>query len=66
MDKQWIIRPLCFGEFPEFEKSVVTYLRSAGEKIRVPILGGCSIRPGHDLGRHGALGRHHEQTLERV
>jgi glyoxylase-like metal-dependent hydrolase (beta-lactamase superfamily II) len=39
MDKQWSIRPLCFGEFPEFEKSVFTYLRSAGEKIRVPILG---------------------------
>jgi len=39
MDKQWTIRPLCFGEFPEFEKSVFTYLRGAGEKIRVPILG---------------------------
>ena len=35
---QWTIRPLCFGEFPEFEKSAFTYLRNAGEKIRAPIL----------------------------
>jgi glyoxylase-like metal-dependent hydrolase (beta-lactamase superfamily II) len=35
---QWTIRPLCFGEFPEFEKSSFTYLRNAGEKIRAPIL----------------------------
>jgi N-acyl homoserine lactone hydrolase len=39
MASQWTIKPLCFGEFPEFEKSVFTYLRNAGEKIRVPILG---------------------------
>ena len=39
MTRQWTIRPLCFGEFPEFEKSVLTYMRHAGEKIRVPILG---------------------------
>ena len=39
MDNQWIIRPLCFGEFPEFESSMFTYLRNAGEKIRAPILG---------------------------
>jgi glyoxylase-like metal-dependent hydrolase (beta-lactamase superfamily II) len=36
---QWTIRPLCLGEFPEFEKSSFTYLRNAGEKIRAPILG---------------------------
>jgi N-acyl homoserine lactone hydrolase len=35
---QWTIRPLCFGEFPEFEKSSFTYLRNAGEKIRAPML----------------------------
>jgi N-acyl homoserine lactone hydrolase len=39
MARQWTIRTLCFGEFPEFEKSVFTYLRNAGEKIRAPILG---------------------------
>ena len=39
MARQWTIKPLCFGEFPEFEKSVFTYLRNAGEKIRAPILG---------------------------
>jgi glyoxylase-like metal-dependent hydrolase (beta-lactamase superfamily II) len=39
MASQWTIKPLCFGEFPEFEKSVFTYLRNAGEKIRAPILG---------------------------
>ena len=39
MANQWTIRPLCFGEFPEFEKSSFTYLRNAGEKIRAPILG---------------------------
>jgi glyoxylase-like metal-dependent hydrolase (beta-lactamase superfamily II) len=39
MANQWTIKPLCFGEFPEFEKSAFTYLRNAGEKIRVPILG---------------------------
>ena len=39
MANQWTIRPLCFGEFPEFEKSAFTYLRNAGEKIRAPILG---------------------------
>jgi N-acyl homoserine lactone hydrolase len=36
---QWTIRPLCFGEFCEFEKSFFTYLRNSGEKIRSPILG---------------------------
>jgi len=39
MTSPWTITPLCFGEFPVFEKSVFTYLRNAGEKIRVPILG---------------------------
>src|SRR5512135_3163154 len=39
MANPWTITPLCFGEFPVFEKSVFTYLRNAGEKIRVPILG---------------------------
>jgi glyoxylase-like metal-dependent hydrolase (beta-lactamase superfamily II) len=39
MTRQWTIRPVCFGEFPVFEKSVFTYMRHAGEKIRVPILG---------------------------
>ena len=39
---QWTIMPLCFSEFPEFEKSSFTYLRNAGEKIRAPILAGCS------------------------
>jgi glyoxylase-like metal-dependent hydrolase (beta-lactamase superfamily II) len=39
MTRQWTIKPLRFGEFPEFEKSVFTYLRNAGEKIRAPILG---------------------------
>jgi N-acyl homoserine lactone hydrolase len=39
MASHWTIRPLCFGEFPVFEKSVFTYMRHAGEKIRVPILG---------------------------
>ena len=39
MADQWTIRPLCFGEFPVFEKSVFTCMRHAGEKIRVPILG---------------------------
>lgn len=39
MTISWTITPLCFGEFPEFEKSTLTYLRHAGEKIRAPILG---------------------------
>lgn len=39
MTRHWTIKPLCFGEFPVFEKSVFTYLRNAGEKIRAPILG---------------------------
>ncbi len=39
MAGQWTIRPLCFGEFPRFEKSVFTYNRDAGEKIRAPLLG---------------------------
>ena len=39
MAREWTIKPLCFGEFPVFEKSVFTYLRNAGEKIRAPILG---------------------------
>ena len=39
MTGQWTLRPLCFGEFPEFEKSVFTYMRNAGEKIRAPIIG---------------------------
>lgn len=39
MANSWTITPLCFGEFPAFEKSTFTYLRNAGEKIRAPILG---------------------------
>jgi N-acyl homoserine lactone hydrolase len=35
----WTIKPLCFGEFPVFEKSVFTYLRHFGEKVSAPILG---------------------------
>jgi N-acyl homoserine lactone hydrolase len=35
----WTIKPLCFGEFPVFEKSVFTYLRHFGEKVRAPIFG---------------------------
>lgn len=36
---QWTIRPLCFGEFTAFEKSLFTYGRNAGEKIPAPITG---------------------------
>ncbi len=39
MATSWTITPLCLGEFPEFEKSTLTYLRDAGTKIRAPILG---------------------------
>lgn len=39
MGQPWTIRPLCFGEFPSYEKSWLTYLHGAGEKIRVPVLG---------------------------
>ena len=39
MKREWTIKPLCFGEFPVFEKSVFTYNRHAGEKIPAPILG---------------------------
>ncbi len=35
----WTIKPLCFGEFPVFEKSVFTYLRHFGEKVSAPIFG---------------------------
>ena len=47
MTSQWTITPLSFGEFPVFEKSVFTYLRCAGEKIRAPILGWL-VRAGAD------------------
>lgn len=39
MTNLWTIRPLFFGEFPEYEKSWCTYMRNAGEKIRVPAVG---------------------------
>lgn len=39
MARQWTIRPVCYGEYPEFEKSALTYNRNAGQKIRVPFLG---------------------------
>jgi N-acyl homoserine lactone hydrolase len=35
----WTIRPLCFGEFPAFDKAILTYNRSFGEKITAPITG---------------------------
>jgi glyoxylase-like metal-dependent hydrolase (beta-lactamase superfamily II) len=38
MPAHWTIRPLCLGEFPIFERSMFTYLRHAGEKVRAPIL----------------------------
>lgn len=47
MASPWTITPLCFGEFPVFEKSMFTYLRNAGEKIRAPILGWL-LRSGTD------------------
>lgn len=47
MARHWTITPLCFGEFPVFEKSIFTYLRNAGEKIRAPILGWL-VRSGAD------------------
>lgn len=33
MTKHWTIRPLCFGEFPAFDKAILTYNRHFGEKI---------------------------------
>lgn len=39
MPGRWTIRPLCFGEFPVFEMSVLTYNRNAGKKIVAPITG---------------------------
>jgi N-acyl homoserine lactone hydrolase len=39
MARHWTIRPLCFGEFPAFDKAVLTYNRSFGEKIAAPITG---------------------------
>jgi N-acyl homoserine lactone hydrolase len=39
MAGKWTLRPLCFGEFPVFEKSVLTYNRNAGEKFVAPITG---------------------------
>jgi N-acyl homoserine lactone hydrolase len=39
MAGQWTIRPLCFGEFPAFDKAILTYNRHFGEKITTPITG---------------------------
>ena len=39
MPDTWTLKPLCFGEFPAFEKSLFTYGRNAGEKIPAPITG---------------------------
>lgn len=39
MTKHWTIRPLCFGEFPAFDKAILTYNRHFGEKITAPITG---------------------------
>ena len=39
MGGHWTLRPLSFGEFPAFDKSALTYNRSAGEKCVVPITG---------------------------
>ena len=75
MARHWTITPLCFGEFPVFEKSTFTYLRNAGEKIRAPILGWL-IRSGGDAilvdtgpsspelaeGRHTRIQRSAEQA----
>ena len=39
MPDTWTLKPLCFGEFPAFEKSLFTYGRHAGEKMPAPITG---------------------------
>lgn len=39
MPDTWTLKPLSFGEFPAFEKSLFTYGRNAGEKIPAPITG---------------------------
>jgi N-acyl homoserine lactone hydrolase len=39
MANHWTIRPLCFGEFPAFDKAILTYNRHFGEKITSPIIG---------------------------
>jgi glyoxylase-like metal-dependent hydrolase (beta-lactamase superfamily II) len=39
MARLWTLRPLCFGEFPVFEKSILTYNRNQGEKFVAPITG---------------------------
>jgi len=39
MADTWTLKPLCFGEFLAFEKSLFTYGRYAGEKLPAPITG---------------------------
>ncbi len=39
MPSDWRLTPLCFGEFTAFEKSLFTYLKHCGEKLRAPITG---------------------------
>ena len=39
MVRYWTIRPLCFGEFPAFDKAILTYNRHFGERITAPITG---------------------------
>jgi glyoxylase-like metal-dependent hydrolase (beta-lactamase superfamily II) len=39
MVRHWTIRPLCFGEFPAFDKAILTYNRYFGERITAPITG---------------------------
>ncbi len=39
MARQWTLRPLCFGEFSAFEKSVLTYNQGQGVKFVAPITG---------------------------
>jgi glyoxylase-like metal-dependent hydrolase (beta-lactamase superfamily II) len=39
MERCWTIRPLCYGEFPDFSRAVLTYNCHFGETVTSPILG---------------------------
>lgn len=39
MGRKWTIRPLCFGEFPAYDKSRLLYLQDQREEIPLPVLG---------------------------
>lgn len=39
MATRWTLRPLCYGEFPALDRSIVTYNRGMGEPVSAPIVG---------------------------